>query len=48
MSIADFVTLVKILCDNGIQFELNNIANPDGDITPTILIYEQEIEMDKG
>lgn len=48
MSIADFMTLVKILIDNGIQFELNNVANPDGDITPTILIYEQDIELDKG
>ena len=48
MNITDFMALVKILIDNGVQFELNNVANPDGDITPTILIYEQDIELDQG
>lgn len=45
MSEKDFVTLINILMKNQVQFELTNIPNSDGDIIPTILIYEQDIEM---
>lgn len=47
MNIADFMTLVKIFIDNGVQFELNYTANTNGNMTPSILIYEQDIELDK-
>lgn len=44
MNKTDFYKLLTFLLENDIQFELKFVANADGDIKPSLLVYEQDID----